>query len=239
MTQKHESEKLVPQLLQNIDPREIADPSMRQTIEILLNFIEELNSKVKRLEEENQKLQDEINRLKGEDGKPDIKANKTKGFKKDHSSEKERKAPKEHTKSSKNVNITIDRKEILPYPKSELPPDAEFKGYEEVIVQDILLKTDNVLFLKPKYYSPSEGKTYLAPLPAGYDGEFGPGVKALVLSLYYGANMTQGKLLEFLEDIGISMSAGYLSNLLIKKTEDFEIELNEVYIEGLARAPVQ
>jgi regulator of replication initiation timing len=117
MTQKHESEKLVPQLLQNIDPREIADPCARQTIEILLNFIEELNSKVKRLEEENQKLQDEINRLKVEDGKPNIKANKTEGFKKDHSSQKERKTPKEHSKSSKNVNITIDRKEILPYPR--------------------------------------------------------------------------------------------------------------------------
>ncbi|WP_017747455.1 hypothetical protein [Scytonema hofmannii] len=64
---------------------------MRQTIEILLNLIEELNAKVKRLEEENQKLQDENNRLKGKKGKPDIKANKTSGFKKDHSSEKERK----------------------------------------------------------------------------------------------------------------------------------------------------
>lgn len=121
----------------------------------------------------------------------------------------------------------------MEYPESELPADAQFKGYEEVIVQDILLETDNVLFLKPKFYSPSEGKTYLAPLPAGYDGEFGRGIKALVISLYYGGNMTQGKLLEFLEDIGISMSAGYLSNLLIKNTVDFESELNKVYISGL------
>lgn len=30
----------------------------------------------------------------------------------------------------------------------------KFKGYEEVIVQDISLKTDNVLFRKQKYYSP-------------------------------------------------------------------------------------
>ncbi len=79
----------------------------------------------------------------------------------------------------------------------------------------------------------------MAPLPVGYDGEFGPGVKALVLSLYYGGNMTQGKLLEFLEDIGISMSAGYLSNLLIEKQENFEVELNEVYIEGLVSSPWQ
>lgn len=51
--------------------------------------------------------------------------------------------------------------------------------------------------------------------------------------------MTQGKLLEFLEDIGILMSAGYLSNLLIKNQGDFEAEFNEVYIEGLASSPWQ
>ncbi|WP_266888951.1 hypothetical protein [Trichormus azollae] len=43
-----------------------------------------------------------------------------------------------------------------------------------------------------------------------------------MISLYYGGNMTQGKLLEFLEDIGISISAGYLSNLRIKNQADFE-----------------
>lgn len=47
------------------------------------------------------------------------------------------------------------------------------------------------------------GKTYLAELPCGYEGEFGPGIKTLVISLYYGGNMTQGKLLEFLEDMSI------------------------------------
>ncbi|MCA2553462.1 MAG: hypothetical protein IM466_06880 [Microcystis sp. M04BS1] len=45
--------------------------------------------------------------------------------------------------------------------------------------------------------------------------------------------MTQGKLLEFLEDIGISISAGYLSNLLIKNQVEFESEKNEVYASGL------
>ncbi len=234
MTQKSPPQKLVETLLQTIDPSGIADESLRQTVEILLNVIEHLQAKTKELEEENQRLRDENNRLKGEQGKPDVKANKAKGFKDNHSSEKERKTPKQHTKSSKNAHITIDRKEILKYPQSELPDDAVFKGYEEVIIQDISLETDNVLFLKQKYYSPSQGKTFLAPLPAGYDGEFGPGIKALVISLYYGGNMTQGKLLEFLENIGISMSAGYLSNLLVKKQGDFEVELNEVYIEGLA-----
>ncbi len=211
----------------------------RQTVELLLNLIEQLNSKVIELEAETQKLRDENNRLKGEQGKPDIKANKKKQLKKDYSSEKERKTRKNHRKSSKKTQIKIDRSEIVEYPPEQLPEDAEFKGYQEVIVQDIVLKTDNILFRKQKFYSPQTGKTYLASLPAGYEGEFGPGIKALVTSLYYSGNMTQGKLLEFLEDLGISISAGYLSNLLIKNPGDFETEFNELYREGLASSPWQ
>ncbi|MGD1914268.1 MAG: hypothetical protein ACFB2X_26570 [Rivularia sp. (in: cyanobacteria)] len=43
-------------LLQSIDPQQIADEGVRQTVELLLNLLEQLNSKVKQLEEENQKL---------------------------------------------------------------------------------------------------------------------------------------------------------------------------------------
>jgi regulator of replication initiation timing len=239
MTQKLSSEKLMATLLQSIDPGLIADEGVRQTVEVLLNLVEQLNSKVKQLEEENQKLRDENNRLKGELGKPDIKASKKRELKKDHSSEKERKTPQEHSKTSKKETIKVDREEIVFYPHEELPADAEFKGYEEVIVQDILLKTDNVLFRKEKYYSPSLGKTFTASLTKGYEGEFGPALKALVISLYYGGNMTQGKLREFLSDIGISVSAGYLSNLLTKNQSGFEEEYNEVYSEGLASSPWQ
>ncbi|NEP91791.1 MAG: hypothetical protein F6K25_26000 [Okeania sp. SIO2G4] len=46
----------------------------------------------------------------------------------------------------------------------------------------------------------------------------------MVMSLYNGGNMTSGKLREFLSDIGISMSAEYLSNLLIKNQSGFEVE---------------
>ena len=204
-----------------------------------MNLIEQLNSKVIDLEAENQKLRDEINRLKGEQGKPDIKGNKKKPLNKNYSSEKERKTRKNHRKSAKKAEIKIDRSEIVEYPVAQLPEKSEFKGYEEVIVQDILLKKDNVLFRKQKFYSPKTGKTYLAALPAGYEGEFGPGIKALVKSLYYGGNMTQGKLLELVEDLGIVMSAGYLSNLLIKNLGEWETEFNEVYQEGLASSPWQ
>ena len=113
MTEKLSSEKLMATLLQSIDPGLIADEGVRQTVEVLLNLVEQLNSKVKQLEEENQKLRDENNRLKGELGKPDIKASKKRELKKDHSSEKERKTPQEHSKTSKKETIKVAREEIV------------------------------------------------------------------------------------------------------------------------------
>jgi hypothetical protein len=67
MTQKIiESDKSISDLLQTIEPKGIADESMRHTVEVLLNLIEQLELKIKGLESENQRLKDENNRLKGE-----------------------------------------------------------------------------------------------------------------------------------------------------------------------------
>ena len=108
----------------------------------------------------------------------------------------------------------------MPVPEEELPvilpEDAEFKGYEEVVVQDIRIETDNVLFRKEKFYSPMEHKSYLAKLPAGYEGQFGPGIKAMTIVLYYAINTSEPKVKEFFEHVGILISEGQVSNLLIK-----------------------
>lgn len=227
------------QLLQTIDPQLIADDDLRMSVETLLNLMEELNQKVKKLERENQLLKDENNRLKGEQGKPEIKSKKKGDKNKNYSSEKERKISQNKSKSRKNQNIKIDREEILDYDEDQLPKDAIFKGYEEVIVQDIKLVTDNIKFRKKKYYSPSTKKTYLSQLPLGYEGQFGPGIKSLVISLYYGGNMTQSKVSEFMSNIGISISTGQISNILIKNQDGFSQEQIQVYYSGLASTPWQ
>jgi hypothetical protein len=187
---------------------------------------------------ENQRLRDENNRLKGEQGKPEIKANVEGKEAKDHSSEKERKKPRKR-QEKKTARIVIDREEVLKVDQAVLPADAIFKGYEENVVQDILLKTDNVRFLKEKYYSPSLGCTYLAELPTGYGGQFGPGIKALSIALYHGGLMSEPKIIEFFENIGIRISKGTLSNLLIKGHADFHAEKEAVYEAGLASSDYQ
>jgi hypothetical protein len=210
-------------MLSGFDPNQIKNlDGARQAITILLNLVEELKQENETLRIQVQQLRDEVNRLKGEQGKPDIKAGKKKKGG-DHSSERERRRPKSWRKSSKVDKIEVDREEKLYLERSQLPDDAQFKGYESVIIQDIQLKTDNIRFLKEKFYSPSQKLTYLAELPAGYEGEFGPGIRTLVLTLYYGGEMSEPKIVEFLRHLGIFISEGQVSNLLTKKKENWHL----------------
>lgn len=220
-------------ILKDFDLNNIQDVERaRQGMGLLLNVVEDLSEENQELREENQRLRDEVNRLKGEQGKPDIKPN-SKRPSNNHSSEKERREPKEWQKSSKVDKIKIDREQVCKVDKSILPCDAQFKGYEKVAVQDIIIKTDNVLFLKEKYHSASEGKTYLAELPRGYKGEFGPGVKSTAIVLYFAGNMSEPKILELFHHVGIRISRGQLSNLLIKDHQVFHEEKDALYEAGL------
>lgn len=221
-------------MLTGFDPKQIQNPEgAQQAIIMLLNLVEEVKQENGQLRETIQQLRDEINRLKGEQGKPDIKPGKKKGERNDHSSEKERRKPKKWEKGSKLDKVKVDRKQILHVDRSKLPADAEFKGYESVVIQELKIETNNVRFLKEKYYSPSAQKTWLAPLPVGYAGEFGPQVRSLVITLYYAANMSEPKIIELLSHIGIRISKGQVSNILTKKNEQWHTEKDEIYQAGL------
>ncbi len=143
---------------------------------ILLNLVEKLYAENKELRNELQKLKDEINRLKGEQGKPDFTPEKSG---KNISSEKERKERKPNgteRKTGRRKKQDIPIHEIVPIPidKSKLPSDIVFKGYSRKIIQGIVIKPHNVLVKRCIYYSPSTGLYYTAELPSEYKKEYSP-----------------------------------------------------------------
>lgn len=108
-----------------------------------------------------------------------------------------------------------------------------------MVVQDVVFRPDNVLVHKEKWYSPGERKTYLAPLPPGYAGQFGPGLKALTLVFYDGGQMSEPKILGGLRGVGVRLSDGHLSDLLIKDQAPFHEEKTAVVEAGLRGSPWQ
>lgn len=226
----------VPRILQSlkINPDEISDKKAAETIRILLQIIEVLYEENQALKADLQKMRDELNKLKGEQGKPKFPLTKKK--QNDFSSEKERRSlsPPGETKSKEKLSkIKIDFTEVCKVDRSILPADAEFKGYETVVVQDIVISTKNTAYRKEIFYSPSQNKTYMGELPHGIKGEFGHGVKSLILTLKHASNMSEPKIHEFLANIGIHISPATISRTLTKKAEVFHQEKADIFRAGL------
>lgn len=237
--------KVLNELTADIDS--IEDKKAVTIIKVLVNLVEMLAEENALLREENQQLRDEINRLKGEHGKPDIRKQSKDGDGKNtgnsnHSSEEDRnkRNGKNKNKGKGKKNINIDRRITIPLDKAGLPNDAQFKGYEARLLQDLKIVTDNIEFMLEVYYSPSLKKTFIAPLPTEYrSGEFGPGVKALVITLYRDSGMTESAIERFLKTFGIHISHGKISSMLTEGHDIFHQEKEDIVDAGLHASPYQ
>ncbi|MDQ7089590.1 MAG: hypothetical protein Q9M50_02965 [Methylococcales bacterium] len=93
-----------------------------------------------------------------------------------------------------------------------MPSDLVSKGFAEVVIQDIVIKTNNIKYLREIFYSPSENKYYRAQLPEGVrgQGEFGIGIRSLIPMLKM-MGVTEKPMVGFFENIGIVVSPTYVS----------------------------
>ena len=221
-----------------IDLSAIQDEQAREGILLLLNLVEEQSQLIRTLQAENQRLKDEINRLKGEQGQPPIKPN-VPPAPTNYSSEKERRQPQARAARRKREAIPIDREVVLEVEQASLPADAEFKGYDEVVVQDLIVHTDNVLFRKAVYWSASENRSYRAALPPGSQGGYGPGVRAMAIALYFGGQMSSPKIRDYFQSMKVPVSLSTLEGWLVNDQETFHAEKDAVYEAGLRSSPWQ
>jgi predicted nucleic acid-binding Zn-ribbon protein len=125
--------------LNPVDLSSIQDENARELIIRLMNLIEAVSTDLREAQTEIQRLRDENNRLKAEQGKLNIKGNKPKPPWSNYSSEQECRKLKPRRKRSKKATIEIHREQTLEVDRTTLPEDAELKGYEDVVVQDVVL----------------------------------------------------------------------------------------------------
>ncbi|MBP6104242.1 MAG: transposase [Gammaproteobacteria bacterium] len=75
-------------------------------------------------------------------------------------------------------------------------------------------------------------KTFFAHLPKGYQGEFGPNIKALILSLHSDSKMTEPAIVNFLSIHGIRVSAATVSRIITDHHEVFHQEKADIVQAG-------
>ena len=223
--------------LPDVDLDAISDRATREVVRQLLNIIETLVAENAALRAENQQLRDEVARLKGSSGKPDIKPS-VKPPPSDHSSEAERQTRTPRGKPKKNATLTVTREERRTVDPATLPPDARFNGTREYIAQNLIFHVEVIRFLREEWFVPSTNTTILAPLPPGYRGGFSPSLQTLIPALGYDTtNVSQPALLHFLRTMGVSIGAGTIARLLADSTGRWAEEADAIHQAGLASGP--
>ena len=101
-------------------------------------------------------------------------------------------------------------------------------------MQELVLEAKVTRYLRERILLP-DGSSRLAPLPDDVlpGRHFGPGLLSFVLYQHNQCNVTQGKLLEQLHELGLDISAGELSRLLTEHHDSFHQEKAEVLRAGL------
>src|SRR3954465_3197993 len=212
--------------LPNLEDLSVAE--LRSLVVSLLESVAQLEAKVAALTEENA-------RLKGLKGRPNLKPS---GMEKgtDPSPPPPGKAGQRQKRRDprppKSARLIVDEDRVVPLAPQ---PGWRFKGFKFYTVQDLVVETRIVRYWRPCYRTP-EGKLVIAPLPPEVTGHFAANLVRSLLSQHYQCRVTMPLLHQQLQDLGILISAGQISNLLTKGHEAFHSEKAAVKQAGLETA---
>ena len=182
---------------------------------LTLGLLEE----IARLSTENGSLREEIARLKGLKGKPEIKASvKPSGMDKATDAGSGRKQRREkRRRGAKKPTAPVEERVVS---AANLPAGARFKGYETFTVQDLKIEARVVCYRRERWLLP-DGRTVVAPLPAGIGDHFGPELKRFILAQYHQGQTTVPRLVELLGTLGMDISKRQVVRILTETNEAF------------------
>ena len=202
----------------------------------LRSLAEHQGARIGELEQENAALYEELARLKGLKGRPDIKPSnldkKTdKALSDSKSDGKKRRGGA--GKRCKTAALEIDDTRII---KVAAPPGSRFKGYRDSVIQDIIIRRNNVLLRREVWETP-EGTFLVAPMPEDIHGHFGAELRRFVVFYYYDGQSTMPRAHRLLRMLGVDISTGQIEAILNQDTGDQRVEAVDVLRAGLKTSP--
>jgi hypothetical protein len=194
----------------------------------LEGLIERLLIEVAELKETVAGQRDEIARLKGLQGRPSIKPSGMEGSGGSRSVRGGKSRPRR--KGSKRLTLDEDR-----LVAAVVPTGSRFKGYEDYVVQDLVVRRHVIRFRRERWLRP-DGTTVVAPLPEGVVGHYGAALRRFVLAQYHRGQVTVPRLVAQLDDFGIVISKRQVMRLLTDPGAGFLGEAGDVLRAGLETA---
>ncbi len=178
-----------------------------------------------------QQLEDEIARLKGLKTRPRIAPSALETPPRPPRDPKAKRPGS--AKRAKTAQLTITEETVLRLP--DVPQGSVFKGYEDFVVQDLVLKPRVIRYRREHWMTP-DGRSLVAPLPAEVlpGSHDGADLICFILHQYHHQHVTQPLLLEQLHQLGIDISAGELSRILTEGKDAFHQEKAELLPAALA-----
>src|SRR3954447_23116589 len=168
--------------------------------------------------------------LKGVKGRPTVRPS---GMEKATGPEPGAKGRGRGTGGRKGGRPAIDEERVI---EADAPAGSRSKGYEDFLVQDLVLRPRLVRIRRERWLTP-DGRTVVAPMPADVDGHFGPELRRFVLFQYHQGQVTVPRLLAQLRAIGITISKRQVVRLLTEGKDAFVGEARDVLRAGLGTAP--